>query len=64
MRCPLLWTLPSGYIGPFILGWVKDLTGAFRWGLVMIAMGAVVALLITLILGHDAELEKAPKPAD
>ena len=54
----------SGYFGPFIMGWVKDLTGEFRWGLVTIALCAVVALVITLMLGHDAELEKAPEPAE
>jgi MFS transporter, ACS family, tartrate transporter len=54
----------SGYFGPFIMGWVKDLTGDFRWGLVTIALCAVVALVITLMLGHDAELERAPEPAE
>jgi ACS family tartrate transporter-like MFS transporter len=54
----------SGYFGPFIMGWVKDLTGDFRWGLVTIALCALVALVITLMLGHDSELEKAPEAAE
>ena len=54
----------SGYFGPFIMGWIKDLTGDFRWGLVTIALCAVVALVITLMLGHDAELESAPELAE
>ncbi len=54
----------SGYFGPFIMGWVKDLTGDFRWGLVTIALCAVVALVVTLMLGHDAELERAPELAE
>ena len=54
----------AGYFGPFIMGWVKDLTGDFRWGLVTIALCAVVALVITLMLGHDPELERAPEPAE
>jgi cyanate permease len=54
----------SGYFGPFIMGWVKDLTGDFRWGLVTIAACAVAALVITLMLGHDAELERAPELAE
>jgi MFS transporter, ACS family, tartrate transporter len=53
----------SGYFGPFIMGWVKDLTGDFRWGLVTIAACALVAVVITLMLGHDSELERAPEPA-
>jgi MFS transporter, ACS family, tartrate transporter len=54
----------SGYFGPFIMGWIKDLTGEFRWGLVTIAACALVAVGITLMLGHDAELERAPEPAE
>jgi MFS transporter, ACS family, tartrate transporter len=54
----------SGYFGPFVMGWIKDRTGDFRWGLVTIAACAIVALVITLLLGHDAELEKAPELAE
>jgi MFS transporter, ACS family, tartrate transporter len=54
----------AGYFGPFIMGWVKDLTGDFRWGLVTIAACALVALVITLMLGHDSELERAPELAE
>jgi len=53
----------SGYFGPFVMGWIKDLTGDFAAGLLVIAACAVVALFITLALGHDAELEKAPEAA-
>ena len=34
----------SGYFGPFAIGWIKDATGGFVWGLVTIAACAVVAL--------------------
>ena len=54
----------SGYFGPFIMGWVKDLTGDFRWGLVTIAACALAAVVITLLLGHDVELERAPELAE
>ena len=53
----------SGYFGPFIMGWIKDLTGSFTWGLVTIAACAVVALAITLALGHNPQLERAPEAA-
>jgi hypothetical protein len=46
------------------MGWIKDLTGDFRWGLVTISACAIVALVITLVRGHDAELEKAPQLAE
>jgi D-galactonate transporter len=54
----------SGYFGPFAIGWIKDTTGSFAWGLVTIAACAVVALVITLILGHDPHLERAPEAAE
>jgi D-galactonate transporter len=54
----------SGYFGPFAIGWIKDATGSFAWGLVTIAACAVVALGITLALGHDPQLERAPEAAE
>jgi ACS family tartrate transporter-like MFS transporter len=54
----------SGYFGPFAMGWIKDMTGSFAWGLVTIAACAVVALVITLALGHDPHLERAPEAAE
>jgi MFS transporter, ACS family, tartrate transporter len=53
----------SGYFGPFIIGWIKDATGSFAWGLATIAACAAVALVITLALGHDPQLERAPEAA-
>ncbi len=46
------------------MGWIKDLTGGFTWGLVTIAAGAAVALLIAIALGHDPHLERAPEAAE
>ena len=54
----------SGYFGPFAIGWIKDATGSFAWGLATIAACAVVALVITLALGHDPHLERAPEAAE
>ena len=54
----------SGYFGPYVMGWIKDATGGFTWGLVTIAACAVVALIITLALGHDEKLERAPEAAE
>jgi MFS transporter, ACS family, tartrate transporter len=50
----------SGYLGPFAMGYIKDATGSFAWGLAFVAALAVVSLVITLALGHDHSLEKAP----
>jgi MFS transporter, ACS family, tartrate transporter len=54
----------SGYFGPFAIGWIKDATGSFAWGLTTIAACAAAALVITLALGHDPHLERAPGPAE
>ena len=53
----------AGYFGPFVVGWIKDATGSFAWGLAAIAGCAAIALVIALALGHDPELEKAPAEA-
>ena len=51
----------SGYFGPFAIGWIKDQTGSFAWGLAAIAGCAALALVIALILGHDQALARAPE---
>jgi D-galactonate transporter len=53
----------SGYFGPFVIGWIKDATGSFAWGLAVVAACAAIALVIALALGHDASLEQAPDEA-
>ena len=50
----------AGFFGPFIMGWLKDVTGNFSAGLLAIAACAVMGLVIVLILPHDSALEKAP----
>jgi ACS family tartrate transporter-like MFS transporter len=50
----------SGFFGPYAMGWIKDATGSFTGGLLLIAGLAVVAMVIVLVLGHDHALEKAP----
>jgi D-galactonate transporter len=53
----------SGYFGPFAIGWIKDATGSFAWGLAAVAACAAIALVIALALGHDTSLERAPDEA-
>ncbi len=50
----------SGFAGPYAMGLVKDATGSFAGGLLLIAGVALVALVIVLVLGHDRELERPP----
>jgi MFS transporter, ACS family, tartrate transporter len=48
----------SGFVGPYAMGWIKDNTGSFSGGLLLIAALAVIAAALVLVLGHA--LEKAP----
>jgi D-galactonate transporter len=51
----------AGFAGPYAMGWIKDHTGSFDGGLLLIAALAVVAMVIVQVLGHDHSLEKAPE---
>lgn len=50
----------SGLFGPYAMGWIKDATGSFSGGLLLIAAFAVIAMMIVLALGQDRALERAP----
>jgi len=50
----------SGFFGPYAMGWIKDATGSFTGGLLLIAALALVAMVIVLALGHDQALERVP----
>jgi ACS family tartrate transporter-like MFS transporter len=54
----------SGFFGPYAMGWIKDATGSFTGGLLLISALAICAMAIVLALGHDHALEKAPAPAE
>ena len=54
----------SGFFGPYAMGWIKDATGSFTGGLLLIAGLAYLSMVIVLALGHDPALEKAPAPAE
>jgi ACS family tartrate transporter-like MFS transporter len=51
----------AGFAGPYAMGWIKDHTGSFDLGLLLIAALAVVAMVIVQVLGHDHSLERAPE---
>jgi MFS transporter, ACS family, tartrate transporter len=53
----------AGFVGPAAMGWIKDATGSFTGGLLLIAALAIVAMVVVLALGHNAALERAPAPA-
>ncbi len=42
---------------PYAVGWIKDATGDFAWGLVALAAGVLATGLVALFIGHDARAE-------
>ena len=41
----------GGFAGPFVIGWIKDVTGSFSGGLVFVAGGALLTGAIALLIG-------------
>jgi MFS family permease len=50
----------AGFVGPSVMGRIKDATGSFTDGLLVLAGAAILALVIVLALGHDTALERPP----
>jgi MFS transporter, ACS family, tartrate transporter len=53
----------AGFAGPFAMGWIKDQTGSYAGGLLLLAALGIMAIGIVLALGHDDALERAPLAA-
>jgi MFS transporter, ACS family, tartrate transporter len=51
----------AGFAGPSVMGMVKDSTGSFTGGLLLLAGVAVVAVAIVLLLPHETALERVPE---
>jgi ACS family tartrate transporter-like MFS transporter len=47
----------GGFAGPFAIGWIKDATGSFTWGLLAAAGSVLSAGIIVLLIGHDSRAE-------
>ena len=50
----------SGFFGPFVVGYIKDQTGSFNGGLLILSAAGFVSMGVVLALRHDAKLEEAP----
>jgi MFS transporter, ACS family, tartrate transporter len=48
----------GGFVGPYLVGLVKDLTGTFAGGLYLLAGFLLFAAVIVILLGHDLRLEQ------
>jgi MFS transporter, ACS family, tartrate transporter len=47
----------SGFAGPYVQGWMEDLTGSFRAGLWIVAGFMVLAAVMVMVIGHGAPRE-------
>jgi ACS family tartrate transporter-like MFS transporter len=54
----------AGFAGPFAMGWIKDQTGSYAGGLLLLAALGFVATGIALVLGHDEATQRAPVAAE
>jgi MFS transporter, ACS family, tartrate transporter len=50
----------AGFAGPFAMGWMKDHTGSYTGGLLLLAGLGIIAMGIVLSLRHDDALERIP----
>jgi D-galactonate transporter len=54
----------AGFAGPFAMGWIKDHTGSYTGGLLLLAALGFIAMGIVLLLGHSETAERAPAAAE
>jgi ACS family tartrate transporter-like MFS transporter len=50
----------GGFLGPYMMGAIKDATGSFPIGLISIAMGTLVATIILLVMGPERHAADVP----
>jgi ACS family tartrate transporter-like MFS transporter len=53
----------AGFAGPFAMGWIKDHTGSYAGGLLLLAGLGLIAMATVLMLGHHESPKPAPAPA-
>ena len=49
----------GGFVGPAMIGWIKDLTGSFRGGLFFVAGLLVLSAILTLVLARSRRTSDA-----
>jgi nitrate/nitrite transporter NarK len=54
----------AGFAGPFAMGWIKDHSGSYAGGLLLLTALGIIAMGIVLILGHDDAAERSPAAAE
>jgi D-galactonate transporter len=54
----------AGFAGPFAMGWIKDHTGSYAGGLLLLSALGIIATITVLMLGHDEAHERATAAAE
>ncbi|MEK1854470.1 MAG: MFS transporter [Phyllobacterium sp.] len=52
----------GGFVGPSMIGWIKDLTGSFQGGLYFVAGLLILSAVVTLLLARSSSKFVAAKP--
>jgi ACS family tartrate transporter-like MFS transporter len=53
----------AGFAGPFAMGWIRDQTGSYAGGLLLLAALGIIALGILLMIGQDEVPERTLQPS-
>ena len=49
----------GGFVGPYIVGWIKDATGETALGLSVLSIGPIMSGIVIFLMGHDSKMEMA-----
>jgi MFS transporter, ACS family, tartrate transporter len=52
----------GGWLGPYLTGFVKDMTGSFQWAYIYLAFSLTVAGLLILTLRKELPVDKGLNP--
>jgi ACS family tartrate transporter-like MFS transporter len=50
----------GGFVGPFVIGWLKNVTGTYSAGLYVVAATLAVSAVVTVMLSRQARQSHAP----
>jgi nitrate/nitrite transporter NarK len=54
----------GGFVGPFVVGWIKDSTNSFEAGLYFLAASALCGAIIAFLAPRASGKQSAIQPAD
>jgi nitrate/nitrite transporter NarK len=54
----------AGFVAPYVMGYLKDVTGGFTAGLLAVAFFPFLSAILVLMLGHNTTLEHIVAPAE